>query len=138
MVALPGRSICTSAPTIQVQIAPRLALGWCKSRCNLHFGAICTSICTISNANCTGICTIPSTNCTCHLHLLKCKLHMPFALQKADLHQQACEIAKKEDSGSNQDFKVQMASAICTWNGANDNCDLHLEWCKSKCNLHLE
>ena len=97
-----GGSICTSTQTPQSK---------CKS----------TSICTITRANCTSISTIPSANCTCHLRLLKCKLHMPFSLQKLDLHQQACEIAEKGRFWCKLRFQ-----------SANGKCDLHLEWCKCK------
>ena len=102
-------SICT-------WIANRGAI--CLAICTIP-SAICTSSCTIPSANCTWISTIQSANCTCRLHLLKCKLHIPFALQKLDLHQQAREIAEKGRFWCKSRFQ-----------SANGKCYLHLEWCK--------
>ena len=68
-------------------------------------------------ASCTWICTIPSANVTCHVHLLKCKLHLPFALQNLTCTQKPVKLQRWQDSGANQGFKVLMASAIYTWNG---------------------
>ena len=88
------------------RFAPRTRKSGCKSHFDLHLnganrGAMCTSICTITSANCTWLCTIPSANCTCHLHHSKCKLHMPFALQKLDLH--------------NKPVKLQIKLLKCKW-----------------------
>ena len=69
----------------------------------------------LPSANCTcHLRTIPSANRTCHLHFEILICTRIFLFWQFD-----------RPVGANQASEVQMASAICTSEGANGECNLH-------------